>query len=121
MDAASWAKTKKELQDGALIGLVDHPWPTFPTRDNMWCFRARYRNSDDCLQGGQNDPVGLQYTNRLADQDAWTALNRGMQERFPDQNLAVLTSDFKGAYNKTLLILIKPHCLQLQPGMMIAS
>ena len=31
LDAASWAKTKKELQDGALIGLVDHPWPTFPT------------------------------------------------------------------------------------------
>ena len=26
LDAAPWAKTKKEFRDGALIGPFDHPW-----------------------------------------------------------------------------------------------
>ena len=111
LDAASWKKTKKEFQDGALIGPFDHPWqlpdlsyrllPRFPIwEQHGGASEPSCRNIDDCLQGGQNDSVGLQYTNRPADQDAWAALNRGMQERFPEQNLAGLTSDFKGAYKQ---------------------
>ena len=106
-------ENQEGVQNGTLIGPFDHPWqlpdlayrllPRFPIwEQHGGASKPSCRIIDDCLQGDQNDPVGLQYTNRLADQDAWAALNRGMQERFPDQNLAGLTSDFKGAYKQNI-------------------
>ena len=58
------------------------------------------RNIDDGLHGGQNDSVGMLFTNRPADLDAISGLVRAFCEIFLRSQLMGTTSDFKSAYRQ---------------------
>ena len=118
LDQLSWDKTKKEFAAGTLIGPFDCPedlpvgifrmlkrfpiWEQHGGAEEPTC-----QNIDDCLAGGQNDSVGLQYTNRPANQDAWASLNRCSARSVPSWQVSRVHQRLLRGISHAMQILIK--------------